>query len=180
MPIASSNLNYIFVEGDSDYLFMERVICPVKQVSFNIYDYAQKIGKAKKIISMIQRSNGKYVFTHDSDGRPDVNHLKLKLKRRFCLNNTDNISIVVLEIESWLIAGMTPESRIALKGDSLKLSQWRRPETINKEAFATIAAKNRLNKLAFEQRCLDSFDYDSAITRSESFREFTNLFEAIF
>lgn len=171
---------YLFVEGDTDRLFMERAFYKSVARRPKVFDYAQKISKAKKLIGVIKHQPSKYVFTHDSDGKTNLVRLKAEIESKFALGNTDCISIVVVEIESWLVAGMPESKRVLLKPGSLTRSKWSKPESIDKEFFKEIASRNGLGKLAFVQQCIEEFDYRCALSRSPSFEQFAKLFNAIF
>ena len=180
MQTASYNPSFLFVEGDSDELFLNRVYFANVGSVYSIFPYAQKRSNAKKLLNAIQLQNGKFIFLHDSDSSVNLDLLKINLANEYGITNCDSICIVIWEIESWLIAGMSNDERLKLKSGSLPMSKWRSPQRINKEYFEEIADKNNLNKTAFEEHCRQIFDFQLALGRSKSMKDFHEKFTEIF
>jgi len=131
---------YIFVEGDRDEDFFERIVKPRLVDRYNkiiIIKYAQKrIEYINSYIRSILSMNANYIFIADIDNSPCKTAKKEELKRRFPNLEQNKIIIVVKEIESWYLAGLDEK---ACK--KLRIRCFDNTDSITKEDFKHIYSK---------------------------------------
>ena len=171
--ITLSNMHFfIFVEGDYDRMLIEKIIdMPGFPDNVEIVRYAKK--KKEFVNSYIRTLNNQpYVFTADMD---ILGSCPKDIKEIVCTKYTsvgiNNVAIIILEIESWCIAGLNQNAKTELQVHPRYYSY---PENVSKEDFKAIAAKAKLNYYDLHAYCVDLFDIKVAKTRSNSLKYFLN------
>ena len=163
---------YIFVEGATDELFIDKLI--KKNLSFlkdnyTIVNYAAK--EKRKVMSYITSiksiPNCDYVFIADQDGQ--ANKKEQKLKEFPCLDK-EKVFIAIYEIESWIIAGISTD---IIKRYKIKLITSDTSD-ITKEIFDSIIPK-KLDKIEFISYILSDYNLKQAIKFNESLKEFIDF-----
>lgn len=165
----------IWVEGVEDKMFFERIIAikpPVGFSSYNIVEYACSPKDAiKKFLHSIERDRFKeYVFTGDKDDKPCITKAKEHLTSKHNRLKSEKIIVVVREIESWYMAGLTD-------GDSkaLGLPVLRNTDDLTKEAFQNMIPSNE-SELYIRLQILEKFKYQEAKRRNASFKYFAKKY----
>ena len=164
---------YIFVEGNDDERFFNRIIKPVFEKIYDeveIFKYAQwKKEKVNLFLSSIKTLNFDYIFTADLDFQPTVNQKKKNILNIFTNLEKDKISVVVMEIESWYLAGLKEEMTGYFKMEAI-------PDTneITKEDFNSIHHRKFKSRIHFMHELLKIFSISCARQKNESFRYFTD------
>lgn len=166
---------YIFVEGNDDALFFKRVMA---DEFLKLYDdveviqYAQmKRAKVDLFILSISTLNFKYVITADIDLARSVNDKKKLIKSKFAQVNDENIIIVVEEIESWYLAGMTEELQIEMGLPILESTDHITKEDFN--SYYQVAFRSRID---FMQEVLKNYDLATARQKNRSLNWFYENF----
>ncbi len=163
----------IFVEGTDDISFFEKIIKPILD---NMYDdiriisYSQK--KIEKIDNYIKsiKSFGEYFYVTDLNNSPCISFKKNIVLRQFKNIDEERIMVVVKEIESWYLAGLTENH---LK--KLKIKHYKEKDCISKEEFDRLAPKSTSRKI-FMHQILDLFSIKEAKKRNRSFEYFVRKF----
>ena len=110
---------FIFLEGDDDERFFDRVIKPKYE---KIYDYVQLWKYAQETkqrvndflqninnINMEKDMQAEYLFVSDMDESPCVTDKKARIASKFEKLSEEHILIVCRKIESWYLAGLNDE-----------------------------------------------------------------------
>jgi len=160
---------YIFVEGDDDkrfFSYLRDKILNSKYEYIEIPTYAgEKKSRIKSYISSIESMNSKYIFVADKDNFANIEQKKEKIAEIYKIASS-NIEIVVVEIESWYIAGLNDEE---LKKRKIKLKN-NTTEYITKEIFDKFVKDDI--RTSYMMDIIDSYDIEIAKTRNESFKNF--------
>lgn len=174
------NKLYIYIEGDSDEIFINFVISEYARRNLNIdihpIPYAQKTPKriSKDIKSKFRHE---YLFLSDLDSKdhPCITSMKKERFNKYDGLDYSKIIIVKEEIESWYLAGVD---------NSLdQFKNWEIPDrtdTIKKEDF------DKIYKTSFDSKkdCLKEiakhYDFNLAKNRNNSFKYFLNKLDNLF
>lgn len=166
---------YIFVEGNDDALFFNKVFYrPFRQFydDIEVLQYAQmKKAKVDLFILSMKTLNFDYFLTADIDDAETIGIKKRFIKHKFDLVDVDKIVIVISEIESWYLAGMPPNIALSLGLDVLD-----KTDEITKEDFNAYYIRTYRSRIDFMQEVLKHFDIDIARSRNKSFDFFYRKF----
>lgn len=178
--MAKGNL-FIFVEGNDDQRFFRKIIEPRINQKVKYIQYAQL--KKKIVINYIKTiqnsKNDEYIFVADLDDLPEpsakIKWLRNKFEqlrdRKVITLPNKYISIVIIEIESWYIAGMPDVFAIENKMDPIKNSEW-----ITKEIFNNYFHGKFRSRIDFMQELLKNYSYNTALEKNRSLQYFDNTF----
>ena len=162
---------WLMVEGSDDELFADAVIAPEFRRAYHavqIWQYSQiPIEKRSKFLQSIDATPGEdYILFCDIDNHPCVTAKKEWMKDQLPTLSDDRIAVVVKEIESWYLAGLSQSDC-----QYLNLGDVNRPDEVVKEAFdALIGGKG--NHTAMMREILNRYDLSEARRRSPSFGYF--------
>jgi len=162
---------YIFVEGDDDERFFEKVVMPMledKYDSVALLKYAQrKNQRVTAFLNSIDRMDMKYLFVSDINHRPCVTAKKQEVQGKFKNIDKDRIIVVIKEIESWYLAGLDDTCS---KG--LGISPCDSTDNIPKEKFNALIPKKFDSRIDFMREILKCFHIETAKQKNTSFRYF--------
>lgn len=166
---------YIFVEGNDDARFFGRVLKPLLLEKFHdveIIQFAQmKKTKVDLFIQSIKMLKFDYVLTADKDEKYSLNRKKGILCERFELLEEQYIVIVVTEIESWYLAGLTDE-----KASHFGIELNDSTEPVTKEDFNILYRGKFHSRIDFMQELIKNFDIGTARRRNRSFDFFISKY----
>ena len=143
--MSSYRLLYIFVEGNDDERFFDRILTKElkkRYTAIKIIKYAHmKKEKVDDYIKSIKgmRADGMradYIYVTDINDSPCITAKKDKVLGRYRNIDGDRILVVVKEIESWYLAGLDDGVCKQLKIDSFSNTG-----NITKEQFDALALK---------------------------------------
>jgi hypothetical protein len=135
-----------------------------------IFKYAQwKKQKVELFIQSIITLNYDYIFTADIDLMETVNDKKRWIRSRFGNLDLGKITIVIKEIESWYLAGLTDEHSAVMN-----IRTPADTNNITKEDFNEICHTGYRSRIDFMYELLKSFSIECALTKNESFAYFFN------
>ena len=159
----------IFVEGQDDTQFVESVLIPLVESSFDhveVEEYAQKVpSKVNGYISGIKfRQGSDYIFIADFDQGPCITRRKSQLMNQFSSLDSERILIVRREIESWYLAGLNSDSC-----RDLGIQEPRQTNDLTKEQFDAIIPQRFDNRTDFMVETLNRYDTNTARRKNESF-----------
>lgn len=168
---------YIFVEGDDDERFFDTVIVQKLQERFFPILFIQYAQNRSKIGGYI-RSFATPSLRADYICACDLNHCTsaeekiTAFEEEFDNVNRDNVVVVIKEIESWYLAGLsTTDSKRFFK------KNFERTDHVYKEKFN---ASRRWNKeeprRSFMREILKHFDMKTAKLKNRSFRLFVEKY----
>ena len=177
---------HLFVEGKHDMVFYKafldkrlREIFGFKEI--NYYPYAEeKTKEREKLIRIIsQNPKSNYLICSDLDKEFNEDLRKEKIKYVSNMFHLDEetlehkIFAVVIEIESWYLAGFTQEFY-----EKLKIGQfyYKNTEQASKSTFKDIAKTLRIDEVQLRDKLSITYRYNFSIEeakeRNKSFRKF--------
>lgn len=165
---------YILLEGNDDERFFNRVLLPyfeARGFSVRIWKYACE--KRKTTIQFLKslRSQGLgFIFVRDIDSATSVRAKKEELVRIYEGLTRERIAVVVMEIESWYLAGADGE---LLKRYGINPAFFASTDALTKEGFNRLIPR-RIPRVVFMQEILRRFHIEQARERNRSFQYFTD------
>lgn len=165
-------LLFIFIEGDDDERFFQRIINPIyekKYIAVKIIKYAKM--KKEKIINFlksIRSMRANYIFVTDINMSPCISYKKQNVTKRFdAFVNDDKIAVVIKEIESWYLAGISDNFLM-----KYKIPNYSATDTITKEQFNSYIPKKFDSRIDFMMEILKHFSIEIAKQKNKSFKYF--------
>lgn len=166
---------YIFVEGTDDALFFNKVFLHRFKKLYDdveIIQYAQmKKSKVDLFILSINTLNFDYIMLADIDDVQTVAEKKRIIKHKFELVDIEKILIVIKEIESWYLAGLTDDFALSLGLEPIETTN-----TITKEDFNLYYIRSYRSRIDFMQEVLKHYSVEVACRRNRSFDYFYKKF----
>lgn len=160
---------YLLVEGDDDERFAERVIMPRLRARYDhiqVWTYAQKKSeKVNSFLRTIQAMGAEYYLLSDIDANACLGKKRAALLQEFPALRGRQAVILVKEIESWYMAGLTDRN-------PLRLRVPRTTCTLTKEQFNDAMPKRFDSRVDYMSEVLKHFDARTAARRNDSFRYF--------
>jgi len=182
----------IFVEGAYDKKFFGNAIKPFFETRYKTvtpveYSQSNKEQVRKIIHTLEAHYDCGYIFTADlhdpqklaaerrystKSDRELIEHINkriVKLKTRYKIRDANQINFVIIEIESWYLAGISND--YCLENNLPPLNS---TDQITKEEFDQIMKRlnKDLDKPLFLDEILGCFDIQKAMTKNKSFRDF--------
>lgn len=109
----------IFVEGNDDERFFERIVVPVLKKKFDsvkLVKYAQmKKERLESYIRSITSAGWDYIYVTDMDDSPCVTARKQQIQNYLPNIDPKRVVVVIREIESWYLAGLNKDKSRDLK-----------------------------------------------------------------
>ncbi|MEQ8224438.1 MAG: hypothetical protein ABRQ37_19120, partial [Candidatus Eremiobacterota bacterium] len=156
---------FVFIEGDDDERFFHLILKPEFEKKYNtvkLWKYAQEEpDKTRKFLKSIEEMNKDmhvdYIYVSDIDLSPCISGKKEKIQDKIKNIDRDNIIVVIKEIESWYLAGLSNE-------DLKKLTRITMEHTddITKEQFDRLMSKKFTSRIDFMMELLKYFSIDTA------------------
>jgi hypothetical protein len=166
---------FIMVEGEDDIRFFGRIIKPLftgRYDSVEIIPYASiRREKVSKFLKSLTQMGYDYIFFADIDAEKNVRDKKQILYYRFNSIDGNRIVIVIKEIESWYLAGLSRSAAGAL-GVEPPVDT----DTITKEDFNRLIPRRYDSRIDFMFEILKYFSIDTAATKNRSFRFFVERY----
>ena len=168
---------FILVEGEDDIRFFGRLIKPLLAPSYHsveIIPYACiKREKVNKFVKSVVLMNNDYIFVADIDQERSVRDKKQILYYRFSEIDGRSVVIVIREIESWYLAGISPDT-----AQELRIPDLLSTDTVTKEDFNALIPQQFDSRIDFMFEILKSFSLETAVRKNTSFRFFVNTYLA--
>lgn len=167
----------IYVEGDWDKLFAERILKPLfERKSRNDIISIQKYREIPKAnvtnVVKIFDNKGLWVFLADHDKHKSTCKLTLReeLKKIYSLPSIQNICLAVREIEDWYSIGITPQA-----AERLAIPDWHEGKLLGKDFFK----KHWNSEIDLRIEILKDFSKEEAM-KCDSFRYFIEKYKLNF
>ena len=168
---------FIMVEGEDDIRFFGRIIKPLLAPSYQsveIIPYASiKREKVSKFLKSVVLMNNDYIFVADIDQERSVRDKKQILYYWFSGIDGSSIVVVIREIESWYLAGLTLDAT-----QELGVADHSSTDQITKEDFNALIPHQFDSRIDFMFEILKSFSLETAVHKNTSFRFFVNRYLA--
>ena len=170
---------YIWVEGDDDERFFEKVIGPLFAKSYNHVHFVQyrqmqtkKVNAFLKTIKRLRSAgDAAYIFTSDINRQPCVTTKKKRLLKLYAGLDRDCVAIVIREIESWFLAGLTKKAC-----SQLGIQAFSHTDDVTKEQFNKLRRDKYDSRVDFQQEILKLFDLGTARRKNTSFDYFVRKY----
>jgi len=165
---------YVFVEGDDDIRFFEKIIKPKlqkKNYDIKITPYANTTKKYfLNLLKSIKSMNYDYIYTRDINNAPCVTHKKRRIQKKITNIDENKIIVVIKEIEAWYLAGLNNEC-----AKKIKIGLLKNTDEITKEKFNDLIPK-KFERRDFMVEILKFFNIDIATHKNRSFKYFINKY----
>ena len=161
----------IFIEGDDDQRFLERVVAPLLRCRFDairFYRYAPCPHKeVSKLIRTLKHTGWEYLFLADKDSSPCITQKRGKIAER--MPNVDQKKVIVVEseIESWYAAGVSVP--VALE---VGFTHPQKSDAFTKEHLLRCVNKRLPTATDIRLKLLDNYSLDLGRNRSRSLEYF--------
>lgn len=160
---------YIFVEGEDDLRFLDRIM---KRILLKKFDYVEFIRYAEELprkVSAYIRSikcmmDATYIFTGDLDSKGSISEAKNYLQNKYKGLDVDNIIIVVKEIEAWYLAGLDENGC-----KNLGINYLDNTDAISKEDFDRMIPRKSKYRIDFMLEILKNYSISLGTKRNRSF-----------
>jgi hypothetical protein len=163
---------FIFVEGDDDDRFFQRIIkpkCEEKYDSVTLWKYAQvKDRKCDNFIKSVKAMNADYICAVDINHAPCVTGRKQEIQDKFKNIDEDKIIVIIKEIESWYLAGLDKGS---LKNLGITGS-FETTDDVAKEQFNGLIPKKFDSRIDFMLELLKGFSIEIAKQKNKTLQYF--------
>jgi len=170
-------LLFIFVEGNDDGRFFEKVFIPRlknRYCMIKIIKYAtMKKEKIDNFIKSINAMGADYLYFADINNSPCITSKKEKIRQMYKHINISKIVIVIREIESWYLAGLDYNAY-----NNLKIANIGRTDNITKRQFDNLIPKKFISRIDFMLEILKFFSVKEAKRNNKSFKYFTEKYMA--
>ena len=167
----SYKLLFVWVEGNDDERFFNKVLLPKfqrKYDSIKVIKYAQmKKEKVSNFIKSINAMGADYLYFADINRAPSITAKKEEIEKEYPNIEKDKIVVVVMEIESWYLAGLDAK---ACK--QLKIKDFPDTENVTKERFNALIPDKFASRIDFMMEILKNFSIEIAKQKNKSFRDF--------
>jgi hypothetical protein len=168
---------FIWVEGADDIRFFDGVIKPVVQANYDLVQvipYASlKRDKIDRFIRSIQAMKADYIYVNDINKATCVTGKKQQIKDKLRNVEREKIAVVVKEIESWYLAGLSDTH-----SKKLKINRVLSTDDISKEQFNNLIPKKFGSRIDFILEILKYFSIKIAMQKNTSFRYFIEKYIA--
>jgi hypothetical protein len=168
---------FIWVEGDDDKDFFERIIKPIFEKKYDwiaFIRYAQMPTKKRiKFLESIKSKsmNADYIYIADINNQtPCVTLRKQKIHAELKNIDKDKIIVVIMEIENWYLAGLDDTN-----AKNLKIPIHVNTDTITKEQFNRLIPK-KFDRRDFMLEILNCFSIRVAKQKNRSFKYFVEKY----
>ena len=162
---------YLFVEGDDDEKLFLKIFLPKlrkKNDDIKIIKYAQKTKKfeyIRKFVKSIQSMGADYIYVTDINNSQCVTARKQEAQNNLRNIECDKIIVVIKEIESWYLAGLSDtECR------SLQMRTFSVTNDITKEQFDSLRPNKFGSRIDFMSEILKKYSIKIAKQKNKSFR----------
>jgi len=162
---------FIWVEGEDDIRFFNRIIKPVLEEKYNsveVIKYAKLKGEYKdKFLKSIKAMNAGYIYVTDINDAPCITAKKQKIQNELKNIDEDRIAVVIKEIESWYLAGLDNK-----ESKNLRIRTLSTTDNIVKKQFNSLIPKKFYSRIDFMLEILKYFSIKVAKQKNRSFKYF--------
>ena len=169
---------FIWVEGPDDRRFFEGVVQKHLVSRYDwikIIQYAQQTNNwIEKFLRSIKSMGVDYIFASDFDSANSVEARLQVLLNSYQGCDRDCIQLVIEEIESWYLAGLSEDSCQKLKVVCL-------PQTdkCTKEQFDAMIPQRFISRVDFMVEVLKYFSMETAVQKNNSFNYFVTKYSLL-
>ena len=169
-------LLFIWVEGDDDERFFNKVLVPKFQEKYSgvkIIKYAaMRKKKVDNFIKSIKAMGADYIYLTDINNSPCITAKKEETHSKYKNIDNDKMIVVIKEIESWYLAGLNNETC-----KQLKIGNFANTDNVTKEKFNTLIPKKFTSRIDFMSEILKNFSIKIAKQKNKSFQYFVEKYD---
>ncbi len=169
---------FIFVEGPDDRRFFETIIKPLFERQYDLVKISLhsnlKKEKIKNWLRSLKSMKANYIFVKDINNAPCVTAKKQSIIKKYKTIDKERIIVVIKEIESWYLAGLTEH---VLK--KFKISPFNTTDKVDKEQFNRLIPQKFDSRIDFMIETLKNFSIDIAMQKNKSFRYFIKKYDLL-
>lgn len=162
---------FIFVEGDDDERFFQRIIKPKLEEKYDevkLIKYSRmKSEKVFNLLKSVKAMGAEYIYVADINQAPCITARIQQIQGKFFILDIKRIIVVIKEIESWYLAGLDTSTL-----QKFEISPFNTTENITKEQFNNLIPKNFDSRIDFMLEILEHFSVEIAKGKNSSFRYF--------
>jgi len=162
---------FIWVEGDDDERFFKNIIKPILDTKYDLVEIRSYASMQKRkfnnYIGSLRAIGADYIYITDINWHPCITAKKEKIKNEFAYIEEDKIIVIIKEIESWYVAGLSLESLRILKIRPIKEMGY-----ITKEKFDTLIPQKFDSRIDFMSEMLKRYSIEIAKNNNRSFKYF--------
>ncbi len=167
----------VLVEGSDDVRFFEHALVPrlsERWGEVRLIPYAcLRRTAVDRLLLGFARLGEPYVIVADIDNEPSIRAKKRVILGRFEEADPATIAVVVIEIESWYLAG-ADDGFLKQEG----LPTYSSTEEITKEAFNSLIPRRYLSRVGFMLDLLDGYSLERGAGRNRSLAFFLRRYAA--
>lgn len=160
---------FIWVEGEDDARFFEKVMEPKLQKKYNFVETrryaAMKKEKIDNFLKSIKAMGAEYIFAVDINNSPCVTAKKQEIQNKLRNIDGDRIIVVIKEIEGWYLAGLGNT-----EAEKFKIRTFSETDTTTKEQFNALIPKTFDSRIDFMLEILRIFSVETAKQKNRSFK----------
>ncbi|NLX50084.1 MAG: DUF4276 family protein [Methanospirillum sp.] len=161
----------VLVEGADDVRFFERVLVPFLAERYGVvrlvpYACLRRVA-VDRLIRGFTRLGESYVIVADIDAEPSVMAKKRMILARFTEVRQTRIVVVIMEIESWYLAG-ADDGFLAGCGIGVPAST----DDMTKEDFNSLIPRRYVSRVGFMLDLLDKYSLERGAERNRSLAYF--------
>ena len=165
----SYKILYIWVEGDDDERFFNKILFPKFQKKYDavrIIKYAMmKKEKVNSFVESIKSMGADYIYLTDINDSPCITAKKEETRSKHENIDNDQIIVVAEEIESWYLAGL--DNKVCKQ---LKIDNFANTDNVAKEEFNVLIPKKFTSRIDFMSEILKNFSIEIAKQKNNSFQ----------
>ena len=162
---------FIWVEGEDDRRFFDRIIKPILKKKYDwveVRPYAHlRKEKISSFLKSIKAMNAGYVYVTDINDAPCITARKQEILDEVKNVDEDKIVVVIKEIECWYLAGLANQ-----QCKKLGISTLNSTDKIGKEQFDSLMPREFYYRVSFMLELLDCFSIEVAKQKNKSFSYF--------
>ncbi len=175
-----SNINYstfyVWVEGPDDERFFDATLRSFFEKNYSsvkVIKYASRPkNECQKLLSGIIDADNEYLFFADKDAANCITSKKEELVKNFSDLDMKKTFIIIIEIESWYLAGLGKKH-----SKYLKIPYMSDTNNITKEHFLKFLGQSKFSsRIDLQSEILKRYAIKIAIQKNASFDYFYNKF----
>jgi hypothetical protein len=168
---------WVLIEGEQDERFFKKILHKQFRKKYKYVHYwpyaEEKPELFEGMISSCIDENIDYIITGDCDSDDPNTHVDKLYERSNKIVNKSNIFIIIKEIESWYLSGLSE--------DKIKLMEFKESfdntNDLTKQDFENMKPKKYKSFYYYITTILSYFDHNIAINKNNSFKQFIEKYE---
>ena len=167
---------FIWVEGDDDERFFQNLLkfeLQKKYDSIKIIKYASmRKEKIINFIKSIKAMKAEYIYVTDINNSPCITARKKEIQEKLKVIDVERIIIVIKEIESWYLAGLSSDVY-----KRFKINEFDITDSVTKEKFNSLIPRRFSSRIDFMSEILKDFSIETAKRRNKSFKYYMEKYD---